>query len=227
MSKKILKHPDKKLIIEKLIKGESTREVESWLKEKYPDQSRLHITYMTLQKFRKDNLDLHGDVLEDIKTKRAEIVSEQTEEEKKELLLNSSAYRDKINQIADTELNVTKRMLELDAIIQTRLEYYYNILMSGGSFKEDKLFLEYINTMRSLLQDWKKYIEGFADKRVENNISVTIVNQQINILKTAISETLQELDPSYTNLFLDKLNDKIDEIQYEEQIRSLSVWYEN
>ena len=223
MSKKILKHPDKKIIVEKLIKGESTREVESWLKEKYPDDSRLHITYMTLQKFRKSNLDLHGDILDDIKNKRAEIYNEQVEGEKRELLLNSSAYRDKINQIADTELNVTKRMLELDAIIQTRLEYYYNMLMSGGSFKEDKLFLEYINTMRSLLQDWKKYIEGFADKRVENNISVTIVNQQINILKNAITETLQELDPRYTNLFLDKLNSKIDQIQYEDEIRTINI----
>ena len=26
------------------------------------------------------------------------------------------------------------------------------------------VFLEYINTMKSLMQDWKKYIEGFADK---------------------------------------------------------------
>lgn len=223
MSKKILKHPDKKIIVEKLIKGESTREVESWIKEKYPDDPRLHITYMTLQKFRKSNLDLHGDILDDIKNKRAEIENEQIESDKRELLLNSSAYRDKINQIADTELNVTKRMLELDAIIQTRLEYYYNMLMSGGSFKEDKLFLEYINTMRSLLQDWKKYIEGFADKRVENNISVTIVNQQINILKTAITETLQELDPRYTNLFLDKLNNRIDEIQYEDQIKATNI----
>ena len=223
MSKKILKHPDKKIIVEKLIKGESTREIESWLKEKYPNESRLHITYMTLQKFRKSNLDLHGDILDDIKNKRAEISNEQAEEEKRELLLNSSAYRDKINQIADTELNVTKRMLELDAIIQARLEYYYNMLMSGGSFKEDKLFLEYINTMRSLLQDWKKYIEGFADKRVENNISVTIVNQQINILKNAITETLQELDPQYTNLFLDKLNSKIDQIQYEEEIKTINI----
>ena len=52
---------------------------------------------------------------------------------------------------------------------------------------------------------------------------MTIVNQQINILKNAITETLQELDPQYTNLFLDKLNSKIDQIQYEEEIKTINI----
>ena len=88
-------------------------------------------------------------------------------------------------------------MLELDSIVETRIEYYYNVLQNGGSFKDDKMFLEYINTMRSLMQDWKKYIEGFTDQRIEkNNINITIVNQQVNILKSAILETLEGIDPS-------------------------------
>ena len=142
MSNKVLKHPNKDAIIEKLVSGESTREVESWLKEKYPNKKSYHISYMTLQKFRKDNLNIKGDVLEDIKNKRQEIVSEEAEREKASMLLSSKSYRDKIKEIANTELDVTRRLLELDAIIETRIEYYYNVLQSGGSFKDDKLFLE-------------------------------------------------------------------------------------
>ena len=219
MSNKVLKHPNKDAIIEKLVSGESTREVESWLKEKYPNKKSYHISYMTLQKFRKDNLNIKGDVLEDIKNKRQEIVSEEAEREKASMLLSSKSYRDKIKEIANTELDVTRRLLELDAIIETRIEYYYNVLQSGGSFKDDKLFLEYINTMRSLMQDWKKYIEGFTDKRIENNnINVTIVNQQVSILKNVIMDTLSEIDPVYTNLFLDKLSNRLDSVEYSEEL---------
>jgi len=76
--------------------------------------------------------------------------------------------------------------------------------------------------MRGLMQDWKKYIEGFTDHRVENNnINITIVNQQVNILKSAILETLGGIDPSYTTIFLDNLSNKLDSVDYEDQIKLL------
>ena len=220
MSSKVLRHPDKSEIIEKLVSGQSTREVETWLKEKYPNKNKYHISYMTLQKFRKEDLDLKGDVLEDIKNKRQEIVKEEEEKEKHDLIIKSKSYREKIQEIANTELDITRKLLELDSIVESRIEYYYNILQNGGSFKDDKMFLEYINAMRSLMQDWKKYIEGFTDQRVEkNNINITIVNQQVNILKSAILETLSGIDPSYTTLFLDTLSNKLDSFDYENEIR--------
>jgi hypothetical protein len=33
------------------------------------------------------------------------------------------------------------------------------------------------------MQDWKKYIEGFADKKIEHNLNVNIVNDQLKIMK--------------------------------------------
>lgn len=222
MSSKVLKHPNKEVIIEKLISGESTREIEAWLKDKYPNKKAYHISYMTLQKFRKEELDLKGEVLEDIKNKRQEIVKEEEEKEKADLIRKSKSYREKIEEIANTELDITRKLLELDAIVESRIEYYYNILQNGGSFKDDKMFLEYISTMRGLMQDWKKYIEGFTDQRVEkNNINITIVNQQVNILKSAILETLSGIDPSYTTLFLDTLSNKLDSFDYENEIMVL------
>ena len=222
MSSKVLKHPNKSEIIEKLVSGISTREVESWLKEKYPNKRSYHISYMTLQKFRKEELDIKGEVLDDIKHKRQEIVLKQEKEETDRLINKSKSYRDKIEEIANTELDITRKLLELDSIVETRIEYYYNVLQNGGSFKDDKMFLEYINTMRSLMQDWKKYIEGFTDQRIENNnINITIVNQQVNILKSAILETLEGIDPSYTTLFLDNLSNKLNSVDYESAISLL------
>jgi len=214
MSSKVLNHPDKEKIIEKLLEGESVKEVELWLEKKYPRSKRLHISYMTLQKFRSENLDLKGEVLDDIKNKKAEIDKRTQEVETKMIIQSRNAYKEKIEEIASAELDVTKRLLEMDKLINSRIEYYYNLLESGQgtSIKEDKIFIEYINTMKSLMQDWKKYIEGFADQRIDHNININVINEHARVLKESILEVLREMDPRLISIFVTKLNFKMKQL---------------
>jgi len=222
MSNKVLKHPDKDDIIKKLLNGESLRDVERWLKKKYPRKSRLHISYMTLQKFRKENLNIEGQVLDEIKNKRQKRNKIEDAKETQIILQNNNAYQEKINEIVDSELDVTRRLLEMDKLISSRIEYYYNILNMGGDIKDDKIFLEYVNTMKSIMQDWKKYIEGVADKKVEHNININIVNQQITIIKNVVCDVISEIQPSLIPKFVEKLNNKLNEFDYEENILNLN-----
>lgn len=208
MSKKILNHPDKEDLIRLLLEGESVKEVERWLKTKYPRSKRLHISYMTLQKFRSDNLNLKGDVLDDIKTRRTEVDKESVEAETRMVISNSSAYRQKIEEIATEKLDVSRRLLEMDSLINSRLEFYYNMLQDGGTLREDKIFIEYINTMKGLMQDWKKYVEGVADKRVEHNININVVNEQARILKETVIDVLGEISPDLITVFVERLEKK-------------------
>jgi hypothetical protein len=209
MSKKILNHPDKEELIKKLLEGDSVKQVESWLKDKYPRTRRLHVSYMTLQKFRGEHLNLKGEVLDDIKNRRTEVDKVATEAEARMIIKASSSYQQKIDEIATSELDVAKRLLELDSLINSRIEYYYNLLQEGGSLREDKIFIEYINTMKTLMQDWKKYIEGVADKKIEHNININVVNEQARILKEAVLEILQELSPDLVSIFIDRLDIKM------------------
>ena len=208
MSKKVLNHPDKEELIRKLLEGDSVKEVEGWLREKYPRRKRLHVSYMTLQKFRAEHLNLKGDVLDDIKNRRHEIDKESIDAETKMVIHNSSAYQQKIDQIASNKLDVSKRLLEMDSLINSRLEFYYNLLENGGTLKEDKIFIEYINTMKGLMQDWKKYVEGVADKRVEHNININVVNEQARILKETVIEVLSEISPDLITIFVERLDVK-------------------
>ena len=57
---KILKHPEKEEIIRRLNDGESIRKTSAWLQEKYPTNKKLWISTVSLQKFRKDNLQLES-----------------------------------------------------------------------------------------------------------------------------------------------------------------------
>ena len=223
MNNKVLRHPDKEEIIKMLLNGESVKEVERWIKKKHPRSKRLQISYMTLQKFRAENLNLKGDVLDDIKNRRAEVQKQDDALEQKMVIEASSAYQEKIDEIASTELDVTRRLLEMDKLVTSRIEFYYNLLQQGGSIKEDKMFLEYINTLKSLMQDWKKYIEGVADKKIEHNINFNVINTQVSILKDSVCEILQDVQPELIPVFLDRVNDKIqkidvDSIDYNEVI---------
>jgi len=217
MSKKILQHPDKEEIIKKLLNGDSLRDVEAWLKSKYPRKKRLQVSYMTLQKFRQENLNIEGEVLDDIKNKRNRIKREETIADVKAALNTSSAYQDKINEIADSEIDVTKRLLEMDKLITSRIEYYFNLLEQGGGIREDKVFIEYVNMMKGIMQDWKKYIEGFADKKIDHNVNISIAFDQIKVIKSVIYEILEEMDPTLINIFINKLDTRMKELEYKDQ----------
>jgi len=206
MSKKVLNHPDKEDMIKRLLGGDSVKEVERWLKEKYPRSKRLHVSYMTLQKFRADHLNLKGDVLGDIKNRRTELDREAVEAETKMVIQNSSAYQQKIEEIAEGKLDVSRRLLEMDSLINSRLEFYYNLLENGGTLREDKIFIEYINTMKGLMQDWKKYVEGVADKRIDHNININVVNEQARILKETVIDVLGEISPELITVFVERLD---------------------
>ena len=96
----------------------------------------------------------------------------------------------------------------MDSLINSRLEFYYNLLENGGTLREDKIFIEYINTMKGLMQDWKKYVEGVADKRIEHNININVVNEQARILKETVIDVLTEISPELITIFVERLEVK-------------------
>ena len=102
----------------------------------------------------------------------------------------------------------------MDKLISSRIEYYFNLLNQGGGIKEDRVFIEYVSMMKNIMQDWKKYIEGFADKKIDHNINVNVAFDQIKIIKSVVYEVLEEMDPSLINIFINKLDIKMKELEY-------------
>lgn len=212
---KVVRHPDKDELIKMLLNGDSVKQIEAWLKKKYPRSKRHHISYMTLQKFRSEQLNIKGDLLEDIKTKKKSDDLISTNAEIKLAVSNSSEYQKKVEEIVSNEMDVARKLLEMEKLISARMEFYYNAVANGGSIKHDRVFLEYLNTMRSVMQDWKKYIEGFADKKVEHNLNVNIVNDQLKIVKEVVLDVLKDMDPSLVLLFMEKLNYRMSGLKHD------------
>lgn len=213
---KVFTHPEREQIIEKLLNGESVKKVEAWLKKRHPRKKRLQISYATLQKFRANHLGLDGKVLDDIKARRKVGDDESEALDAQAILSNSSAYQKKINEIVSNKLDADRKILEMLALVSSRIEYYFNTLSSnGGNLKEDKMLMELINTQKGLVQDWKKYVDGVADKTIEHNININVVNEQVNVLKNIVFDVIQELDPSLVGVFIERVNQKLLTTHYE------------
>lgn len=214
---KVLIHPEREEIIKRLLSGDSVKAVERWLKEKHPRKKRLWISYMTLQKFRKEHLDVSGAALEEIKAIKREQNLESEELEAKMIVATSSAYQNKLKEIVNNELDSNRKILEMMKLIGSRIEHYFNLLdlnKGKSTLREDKMLIDLLNTQKGFIQDWKRYVEGAADKRVDHNINVTVVNEQITVLKNIIFEVLLDMDPDLIPIFVDKLNDRMLSTQY-------------
>lgn len=218
MAAKIINHPDKDIIIDKMLSGESVRSIEAWLKSKYPKNRKLHVSYPTLQSFRKEHLNIKGEVLDDIKEVRAAKDEKEREKLIEEKVKKSTAYKDKLAEVVKEEIDVSRRLIEMEALVNSRLEYYFNALQSDkAGIREDKVFLEYVNVLRGLLSDWKKFIEGHTDKS-GGDININIVMGQITIIKNIVGEVIAELQPELVPTFIEKVNSKLDLVDYEEEI---------
>lgn len=214
---KVFTHPEKEEIISRLLRGESVKGVEEWLRNKHPRKRKLWVSYATLQKFRKDHLHLEGEVLENIKAAKRESDDTSLELEAKAILATSNAYQQKISEIANTELDANRKILEMLTLVGSRIEYYFNAvnLQDGKDImKKDRMFMDLLNTQKGLIQDWKKYVEGIADKTIDHNISVTVVNEQVTVLKNIVFEVLQDLDPDLIPIFVEKVNSKLLDTQH-------------
>jgi len=209
---KITKHPDREEIIKMLLNGDSVKSIDAWLKTRYPkpQEKKFHISYMSLQKFRSEELNLKSNILEDIKKKKKTDELASADEEMKSVALNSTAYQAKLNEIVSQEMDVSRRLLEMEKLISARMEFYYNQLAAGTHIKGgDEVFLGYINAMRSIMQDWKKYVEGFADKKVEHNVNISVVDDQLKIMKEVVVDVLRDMDPNLVLIFMERINRKM------------------
>jgi len=216
MSKKILAHIDKEEIISKLTNGESVRGVEAWLREKYPKNKNLWITAVTLQEFRKKCLQLEGAVLQDLQEKREEKKKETEAIELQQKVAMTNAYNDKLNEIVDTKLDVARKILELDSLIEDRMAYWFNAIKSGeeSASKGDKELRLFMDRMMNLLGQYKKFVDGMADKTVDYNVNITVVNDQITMIRDVMRDCIAEMAPEQAMIFMDKLNKRMGELHY-------------
>lgn len=212
---KILSHPARNTIIRMLSQGQGIRTVARYLREKYPDDKKLHVSEPTLQKFRKEKLNIEGQALDAIKqaAKEKKAIKEEKKEDTK--LRRLPAYKEKIQEAVDLQVDIRKELSELLVLVKSRTEDLFDKAARGEiTINEEANLQRYFQAWTTAIERWAKYIDKVADKTVETNVNITVIEDQMCVLREAIVETIQEMAPELKIKFLDKLSNKMTDLSY-------------
>lgn len=227
---KVLNHPSATLIIRKLKEGWGVRKVAKMLIEMYPDDKKKHITCVTLQTFRKQHLNIEGDALNEIKkaAKEKKIIREDLNAERKEArdiqntiksdhtrLKKMPIYQEKLEEAINVHIDIKHQLATMHSLIMSRTEELFDKLSTGeGSVSDEQNLQKYFQTYILVLEKWAKYIDKVADYTVETNVNVTVIENQMALLREAVWETIKDMDPGLAVRFLEKLDNKMKGLNY-------------
>lgn len=218
--RKILDHPSADLIVRLLKQGEGVRSVATKIKEMYPNDKTKHLTFVTLEAFRKEHLNIEGDALQIIKETQRErkIVREDRNLYNKEhaKLKKLPSYQEKLEEAIDLHIDIKQQLANLHTLMTARMETIFDKLANGeGSATTDEQNLQrYFQNYILILEKWAKYIDKVADYTVETNVNITVIEKQMTVLREAVWEIMKEMEPIMASKFLEKLDNKMKEINF-------------
>lgn len=216
---KILGHPDKNLIVRMLTQGHGVRAVAKEIKNLHPKDKKLHLSVPTLQKFRKEKLNLEGDALDAIKqaTKEKKVIKQGKKEDTQ--LRKIPAFREAVEKAANIHVDIRQELQELLITVKSRVEDLFDRAANGTlSVNEEANLHKYFMGWTTTIQQWAKYVDKIADRTVETNINITIIEDQISALRSAVREVIEEeMDQETASRFMHSLSQKISELSYKQR----------
>lgn len=216
MANKILLHPDKNTVIRMLMEGKGVRTVAKFLREKYPKDRSKHISTPTLQTFRKQKLNLDGDALGVIKQATKERYHRKMAKKEDAQIRRLPAYKEKLKEVISYHVDIQNELKELLVLVKARIEDLFNKAADGDiTINEEANLQRYFQLITTTIERWAKYVEKIADRTVQTtNVNITVIEDQMSIMREAVRETISEMSPDLAIRFLDRLNQKITMLSY-------------
>lgn len=213
----LLEHPDKEEIISKLLGGTDPKEVFQWLKVKYPEkkQSHLRLTLKLLQEFTKsqyvDAYKQYKDDINNIKSGSSDKINKKISA----TLLNNKTYHERLNEIADKELNIRKILVGTIMMIQDRAIQIFDKIQENPEAitKAEYALIKWIEQLLSSVEKYEKLINQAPDQIIQHNFTIQYVDQQAAVFQEVIRELLAEMDPEISMKFMEKLSVKLSRLK--------------
>jgi hypothetical protein len=208
-------HPDSKEILSKLLSGSTPKDVASWLKLKYPEKTQKHLrlSQKLLTEFTDSQYTSYYDQFqEDLAT-----LSDPNKKEDKELsyaLTHIKPYRERMEELADKQLNTLLTIEKNMGIVLTRIEQMYDLIQNDPTnSKLDNTFIRYQKLLQEGMATIEKIKVNSIDNLAQHNFTMQAMQDNIMIMQDAIRETMAEVDPELESSFMDKLYNKLNEAQ--------------
>jgi hypothetical protein len=208
---KIIDHPEKTTIISKLVNGETPKIVAAYLKDKYtkPDESHLRLGATLLQEFLDTYADHHGYVKKIIQN------NADTKLEKKiaDSLLDTRAWKERLSETVEKEVNYLAKLDHLLTIIESRTEQLFDLIQSDPEgTRTDYIFTKYLEMFMLAIEKGDKIRNDKPDIKIEHTYTFQMVEQQTIAFQEAIKRVLDRLGPDYSSIFMDLLSEEMGKI---------------
>lgn len=211
----IMEHPDADEIVKKLFSGVNPKDVNQWLKLKYPEkkQSHLRITIKLLTEFiNSDFSDCYDQFKKDLTIVQNNKLARQ--EELPKSLLNNKSYRERLEKIADDELNIKDMLKGLINACHQRAEQIFDLIQADGpdNFKGDRVLISYFTELFNMVEKFEKIVNNAPDQIIQHNITLQAVENNTNAILEAVRKTLLKLDKETSFLFMDLFYEEINKL---------------
>lgn len=217
----LLNHPDRQEIVNKTLSNSSPKEIYDWLRLKYPapDQQDLRLNLNLLKEFAKSNLlDCEAKVNNDILVAHEEKI---VQKKLSETLLNNKTYQERITQLVDNKIDVKQKFINLETALHARMEQVFDSIQQDPSKvnKADYTLIKYMEQYLKLLETYNKSINMAPDTIIQHNYTMEYIDNHSAMLQQAIRETLEEMDPQFAFIFVEKIQEKLNNLEYRDESR--------
>jgi hypothetical protein len=211
----ILSHPDKDEVLSQLLTGIDPKDINQWLKLRYPekDQKHLIISVKSLQDFSKSEYTkFYNQYTQEITTN----IQQGGTLDKKvaNSLLNNKTFKERLGEHALKEINVRERFLSIDLLIRDRIEQVFDKMQEDpGGWRGDYILMKWIEQYLSMVEKYDKSQNNRPDQLIQHNYTVSYINQQTAAMQEAFKEVLAEVDPDLALMIIDKMSQKLSKIK--------------
>lgn len=212
----ILLHPNNEEIVTKLITGVQAKEINQWLRMKYPDadQKHLRLSVRSIEEYR----DAHvGNLMEHLQKDIKIIKSEaggKVEKIPAASLLNNKTYRERMMELADQEVDVKKMIKELVLIIRERTEQVFDRIQENPTVgKGDYTLIKYFEILLNAVDKFDKIHNNQPDQIIQHNISIQMVDKTKAAIVEAIRKTLSHMDAEASILFIEYVSVELQKLE--------------
>ena len=211
--KKIQNHPDRDEIVEKLIAGDSVRAIEAWLKQKYPTNKKKWISYISLQSYRKNYLNIEAEALKDLQKKRREQQLVKREQQRQEAVSFMPAYQQGMaNYVQDSLIDYNAEILNLLQEAREGMDHLKELNLDKGSHLNHQAIAAYMEKYKSVIEMHAKLVAD-QEKKAGDQIAEDYeqLNKKMEVLVEAVKEVFTETYPEGLSIFVAKVKEKMSE----------------
>lgn len=211
----ILNHPKRNEIVSKILNGNSAKEISIWLKTLFndKDESHLRLSQKIIEQFAK------SDFLNYEKHLNSDLEMAQAGDEKVlSSLKNNKTWKQRVDSLLEEKVDIKDRLNKLELLVHDRMEQVFDAIQENpNATRGDHVLIKYFEHYLKLLETYNKTINLAPDMIIQHNHTVDYIDKRTAFLQDAIYEVLEEMDPAFATTFLDKLNEKLATLQYNEE----------